>query len=79
MNCAFCFLALFYCDFNISFYVLSFPSMKTFKQVKVSIKRTAASYSVIQSPCKDMTLTPEEERAMVKAITNRKSAKYISC
>jgi hypothetical protein len=79
MNCAFRFLALFYCDFKISFYVLSCPGMKSFEQVKVSIRRTAATYTVIESPCISVTLTPEEVTAMAKADDTYKLIQNSTC
>jgi hypothetical protein len=78
MNFAIHFLDLFYCDFNNSPYIFSFPGMKTFQQAKVSVRLTATRYSVIQSPCKHVTLTPEEESLMHLAIMKNRSTKTIN-
>jgi hypothetical protein len=52
--------------------------MKTFQQAKVSARLTATRYSIIQSPCVDVTLTPEEESEMHLAIMKNKGTKNIN-
>ena len=52
--------------------------MKTFQQAKVSVRLTATRYSIIQSPCVDVTLTPEEESEMHLAIMKNKGTKNIN-
>ena len=52
--------------------------MKTFQQAKVSVRLTATRYSIIQSPCVGVNLTPEEESEMHLVIMKNKGAKNIN-